>query len=272
MKFHEYAYGKTPPGSDELHVGLQKMEQNWLNARRPYYKAFPCVVDALSRVSLDIRQCDLQLGSRMFAIRFADGNEPKVGKGKLFSILTAATADSFLFMSQLMDEDGLICCQCRTHKLDKQVTLEEEIQWFTHNPSGKITHDAVETFHLFSIETMRVATRISLTCHLLADDPSIITPDVLSSDRERYNGETDEAWKQRAVDRARRRGVVGWNIGADYEVCPHYRRPHFGLRHTGKGKTIPRIVPIKGAVVHRNKLTEVPTGWMTPDGREIEPK
>jgi hypothetical protein len=115
-----------------------------------------------------------------------------------------------------------------------------------------------------------LALRIALTVILLADDPSIITPDVLSADRDRYESETDEAWKQRAVDRAKRRGIVGWNIGADYEVCPHYRRPHFGIRHTGKGRTIPRIVPIKGAVVHRSRLTEVPTGYMLPDGTEVE--
>jgi hypothetical protein len=115
-----------------------------------------------------------------------------------------------------------------------------------------------------------IAVRHVVTICLLADDHSIITPDVLSSDRDRYESETDEAWKQRAVDRARRRGVVGWSIGADYEVCPHYRRPHFGLRHTGKGRSVPRIVPIKGAVVHRSRLTEVPTGYMLPDGTEVE--
>jgi hypothetical protein len=135
--------------------------------------------------------------------------------------------------------------------------------WQDEGPKEAAIHQAF-------VDAVRQISRICVTCHLLADDPSIITPDVLSKDRDRYESETDEAWKQRAVDRARRRGIVGWNIGADYEVCPHYRRPHFGLRHTGKGKTVPRIVPIKGAVVHRSRLTEVPTGYMLPDGTEIE--
>ena len=72
------------------------------------------------------------------------------------------------------------------------------------------------------------------------------------------------------IEKARKRGIVGWSIGKQYETCPHYRRPHFGIRHTGKGGAIPRIVPIKGAVVHNKKLTTVPTGYITPTGVEVE--
>ena len=147
---------------------------------------------------------------------------------------------------------------------EKDKTIEEHIaKAETLDGSASITHREC-------IEAISLACRASVCVLLMKNDPDIITPDVLAKDRDRYDRETDEAWKQRAVERAKRRGVVGWNIGADYEVCPHYRRPHFGLRHTGKGRTVPRIVPIKGAVVHRSRLTEVPTGYQLPDGTEVE--
>lgn len=267
MKFHEYRYGLV---SKSAPAYCRESEEEWVLQKRPYYKAFPCILNSLAKISLDIKQSDLALTERCFAIRFAETREPTVCNGRLLSIFTSVVKGYFIWICQLVDEDELVCAQLRTHDLSKKVTIQDEIDYFTTNPPGSITHDRVNDFHLFTMQTMALATRIALTCHLLADDPSIITPDVLSADRDRYNSETDEAWKQRAVDRARRRGIVGWNIGADYEVCPHYRRPHFGIRHTGKGKTVPRIVPIKGAVVHRSRLTEVPTGYMLPDGTEVE--
>jgi hypothetical protein len=73
------------------------------------------------------------------------------------------------------------------------------------------------------------------------------------------------------VEKAAKRGVVGWSIGEQYEAIPHFRRPHLGLRWTEKGRKTPRIVPIKGSIVHRSKATDVPTGYLTEDGIEIEP-
>jgi hypothetical protein len=37
------------------------------------------------------------------------------------------------------------------------------------------------------------------------------------------------------VDKAHRRGKVGWNVGRHIEVAPHYRRPHMALVWTGTG-------------------------------------
>ena len=122
----------------------------------------------------------------------------------------------------------------------------------------------------FKKEVQTLAIRIALTVCMLADDPEIITPDVLSDQQSRYDGEKDEAWKRRAEEKAKKRGVFGWSIGKSIEVTPHIRRPHFALRHTGPGGKIPKIVAVKGCVVKMNKLTKVPTGHVLPDGTEIE--
>jgi len=52
----------------------------------------------------------------------------------------------------------------------------------------------------------------------------------------------------------------GFDIGAGIEVMPHVRRPHFGIRWCETGKQTPRIVPIRGSIIHKDKIEEVPTG------------
>jgi len=76
---------------------------------------------------------------------------------------------------------------------------------------------------------------------------------------ERSQGRQAEAEKY--VDKAHRRGKVGWNVGQSIEVIPHYRRPHMALVWTGHGRVIPKIVPRKGSIVHREVVEKVPMGW-----------
>jgi hypothetical protein len=93
---------------------------------------------------------------------------------------------------------------------------------------------------------------------LLADDPEVITPDVLADDRQKYEASGGDS---KYVDRAHRRGKLGWHVGEKIEVMPHYRRPHPALVWTGRGRSQPRIVLRKGSVVHREVLARVPTGF-----------
>ena len=80
------------------------------------------------------------------------------------------------------------------------------------------------------------------------------------TDRDAYERTRD----QKYVSKAERRGVLGWDIGKRVEVMPHYRRPYFGLRWTGEGRTVAKIVPIKGAIIHREAIVQGPTGEEGP--------
>jgi hypothetical protein len=91
----------------------------------------------------------------------------------------------------------------------------------------------------------------------MADDPELVLADVLSKDRLDFERTGD----QKYVDRARRRGKVGWLVGAHVEVDLHYRRPHFGIRWTGAGRSVPRVVPRRGSVVHSEVVEKVPSGF-----------
>jgi hypothetical protein len=99
--------------------------------------------------------------------------------------------------------------------------------------------------------------RLCCTLCLLEDDPSVIEPDVLSKDRARFEQTGDEKY----VAKAHRRGKVGWNVGRRIEVAPHYRRPHLMLAWTGKGRSVPKIVPRRGSIVHRQVVEKVPSGF-----------
>ncbi len=85
----------------------------------------------------------------------------------------------------------------------------------------------------------------------------MIEPDVLSEDRDKF----EQSGGQKYVDKAHRRGKIGWNAGRHIEVAPHYRRRHMALVWTGHGRTVPKIVPRRGSVVHRDLAETVPSGF-----------
>jgi hypothetical protein len=79
----------------------------------------------------------------------------------------------------------------------------------------------------------------------------------LAGDRAKF----EQTGDRRYVDKARRRGKVGWDVGRRLEVIPHYRRPHMALAWTGRGRAVPRVVPRKGSVVHREVVEKAPSGF-----------
>ena len=44
-------------------------------------------------------------------------------------------------------------------------------------------------------------------------------------------------------------------------MIPHYRRPHMALVWTGHGRAMPKIVPRRGSVVHREAVEKLPSGF-----------
>lgn len=238
------------------------VEPNWYVAGRPYYKVWPSILPAFLRLNLDVPASAIEPRSKAILVRFAEGSEPSLPLGgKLLCILAVAFQKEWLtklfVIYRFDDGDGLANTSDGSFAIDYS---DETLEVLIENEYAKFN----------DVDNGKFVMRIIGTLFLLENDPSIIQPDVLAADRDRFDNSTDPELRQRLIDKARKRGVVGWRIGESYETIPHYRRPHFGLRYTGTGGTIPRIVPIKGAVVHRQKLTQVPTGYIRPDGTEAE--
>jgi hypothetical protein len=233
-------------------------EYKWNKASKPYYKVYPCVVDALCRLKLDIKYEAPEVPEGALCIRFAEENEPSTKKGSKISSILVHKSELFktftsLFMRINLTDSSIV--EARIDPDSEWWTMEEQINRPGLDEEGREVH--------------ALASRIVLTVLMLADDPEIITPDVLIADQRKYDRASDE-WKRKAERRARKEKKVGWNIGKNIQSIPHFRRPHFALRYTGPNGSIPKIVPVKSCMVKRNKLTSVPTGYVLPNGTEIE--
>jgi len=101
------------------------------------------------------------------------------------------------------------------------------------------------------LDLIKVLAAISL----LHGNPDYFEPVLLAKD----NGK--EATPQR-ITKAKKRGVHGTHVGRKFESIPHYRRPHFATRWTGKGGATPKIVPVRGSIVKQKRMVEMPTGYL----------
>ena len=247
------------------------VEHEWILAGRPYYKVWPAILPALTKLKLDIPASSISPGhAQSILVRFGKGVEPEMPFGsptwRLYSIMASMVLppreNHFRLFVVFRFDDGDGPCD----------TSDES---FTVDLNNQNLESLIETEYIgFSdINNGRFAARIIASIFLMSKDPEFIKPDVLACDREAYN-RYEEQGNQPCMDalvaKAAKQGIKGWRVGEVYETIPHLRRPHFALRHTGKGGAIPKIVPVRGSVVHRKKLTDVPTGYLTEDGEEVE--
>lgn len=253
-------------------LAQSEVETNWLLDRRPYYTVYPVAAEALRRVELSIGCDNLQLPLRSLLIRFGVGQEPICNREKLRSILVGKLPTNWAEKTKFGEgpdysvHPGLSCWMDFgeiTHEFADRLKFEIPIYKYVQFPlvPGKSVEEIISTVPHYNPEEntcIEEALRFVMGLCLLANDPEVIKPDVLDRDRIKYEEKPD----QTIVDRAHRRGKVGWLVGADWEMIPHYRRPHFALRWTGEGRKVAKIVPVKGAVVHRSKLTDVPEGYL----------
>ncbi len=263
------------------HVGHVQVavESRWMESSRPYYKVWPSVASALLKVRLDLASDLFSVPLGTICLRFPEHVPPPIPD------VTAILIDDTLKREHKKGVRGLtVIYQMSGGKRDGFMGLALV--------PGEVVQDAVDRSEAMTSKALReepgIMSELKLNCNeeqhrrgilslkaalsvcLLASDPDLILPDVLAKDRQRFDDSDDPELRQRLIDKAKRRGTVGWRIGEAYEAVPHFRRPHFALRHTGKGRAIPRIVPVKGSIVHRQKVTAVPTGFMKDDGTEVE--
>ena len=253
-------------------------ERDWWRECRPYFKLWPSIIPALLKTRLDATPDALSLRARPpILIRTAVGNEIMKDTIAITTILfyiAPVTLERILtlaiFPHMRKYPDTIFTIPLN----DSTKTVEDLIGPIDPSLYTEGTCDLIPMKREIGSEDARLGilavTKLAIAITLLANDPEFIQPDVLVADRRRFDESTDPEERQRLIDKARKRGIVGWRIGEAYETIPHYRRPHFGLRHTGKGRTVPRIVPIKGSIVHRDTMTKVPTGHFDDAGNEIE--
>jgi hypothetical protein len=229
------------------------VQWSWYGEERPYYLVWPSIVPALLRVNLDKMNGEhVRLPVAALLLQFAVGHEPALGNNefRLATILLNQREDTLDFLCTTIDGSGLIF----TITLRPRVSVEH------------LLFDEKINATDLSDDVFRDIVRMVCTICLLSEDPDLLEPDVLAKDRVAYQQTRDTKYVEKAV---RRRGTRGWHVGKGFhqkmergELSPHARCPHFSTRWTGAGRQVPTLVLIAATIVNRNKITEVPTGYL----------
>ena len=219
----------------------------WCNGGKPYYNVWPHIADGLSRVRLDVPAVAMRplirKLPRVISVRFPKGHP--IGE---FLLRCTFVEDNYAGMGLWIGKafsgftlvDGLV---------------EDSLQRAKENRGSGYVN---------TMDYAVTALRIALGIAMLHDNPDMVEAVVLRKDQAKYAATRDPKY----VEKAKRRGEYGFNVGANIEVLPHFRRPHFAIRWTGKGHEVPKLVPVKGCVVKRSKFTEVPTGYQADEEAE----
>jgi hypothetical protein len=246
------------------HVFLAGMAL-WHGDSRPYYNVYPSVAKALLRCRLDVPmgQVTFPTESGTLLVRFCEEVE------KIRTVFVAHFADdNWVELSIQVNQDGH-----KTHHFVVRGTTESLV-WDEIHSEIVPTQNCKGLLSELDREVVLRCAHIAVGVALLEHNPEIIVPDVLNEDKCKLSKTIDAETLAKLTDKAHRRHKKGWVIGEELEkreVAGHYRNWTFGLRHTGPGRTVPKIVFIKGSVVNRHKLQEVPTGYLDEEIKDGHP-
>jgi hypothetical protein len=249
-------YRDTPEGN-ALRMQV-RTENSFIRMRQPFYRLYPGVTEALTRLGIEkIDISKIRPPVNPLSLEFPVDRPLIAGSEKVVNILFMDFEDDngmFVEYRSSLDAFGVM-----TFPRDQ----EHIMGWL-----DKSVQD--EKNGVF-----RTLLQIVFgVCMIPQSDSSLITPRVLNRDQEKY----EETGDMKYVDRARRNGVNGWDVGRDIptpeemesfrqQSCepgrksPHWRMGHFAIRHTGEGRTETTIVWIGDTFVNKKLLKEVPTGY-----------
>lgn len=232
----------------------------WDLAKKPYYSIYPKIVKSLLRVPLDIKMERLEYptSTSTLLIRLARGHELN---GQVRAILVASMRHGYSKDKKVIPMT-MQCTNGEAYAALFECGLDVTLDTLINKQASLPEPNGLDT------ETVRQCMKLAVGVSLLDHDPELVMPDVLADDRDKVGLAMDPVLLAKLTDKAQRRGKVGWIIGACTEpapghtVSPHYRNPHFAIRWTGAGRVKPVLTSIKGSIIHRNKMTEIPTGYL----------
>ena len=260
-------------------------EALWKLDRRPYYDLYPSVIEAFARTKFDIPISSIKSPMPAVLIRLPYGNGLTYNDRELRTLMIWDERLQHLQNIAELRALGEHAQADKAAKTQPTNTLMLQPDYGEHHKNKyghRVSH--VQVFQLrrdsdqlltewladikdplaagmqseANTEQARRLFRIMTALCLLGDNPDLIEPLVLDKDRELFERTQDPALVEKAVGKGKR----GWAVGARLSAAAGFRRPHFGYRWTGPGKTIPKLVPIKGCIVRRQKLEEIPTGYL----------
>jgi hypothetical protein len=235
-------------------------ERKWIENRRPYYHAYPAVCSALQNTKLTFTLSELGVHLQPTAICFVVGHEPTADGMKVesvaFSLLDRMQID---VQGKHLDIDNKrLVFRMRLNVIGgKNAGSDRILQCSDETPIAE-----------WALGSHLHIAALCIGLAMLANDDRFAEPMLLNRD---YGKPLTPEQKQAAIERAKRNGKNVIEIGKHIDASPHFRRPHFGIRWTSKGRSIPKLVPIKGCLVSRSKLYPIPTGYLDDDEKDSQP-
>lgn len=238
-------------------------EQSWVQARRPFYNVWPLALPHLLTLDLGVVTCGMiKPPLQYLAVRLPEnsdvitsngervhsmlvGYQPKSGEGR------AKASALFMTIQSTLMIDG----EEKTFNQAKIMSLYPEDMTIKDCMARALDVTQAGMVNA-SLELMMKALQLYITLCFLADDPKLIEREVLAADRDKFLLTRE----QRFVDKAERRGVIGWNVGRQMTVAPHLRRAHMHGYWHGPGKSLYKIILLESTIVHRELLESVPSG------------
>lgn len=258
---------------------LLLLEELWLSGGSPYYNVHPLIVPHLCNVNLDdipLSLLEMPDDMAVLNVRFAGSNpeftfteKTKMGdvprRHQVFEE-GAAVTNMLMVKRQAKFEFFLTTDQSWGPEAEQKmgfvaglpIVEGESIAWSLGQQPNRVIENAVKLCVVLGF--------------LRNSNQKLITPDVLSKDRRRYETATPE--QQQTIEaKARRRGKVGWNVGNDIMFLPdsptpngstpqvqgrelshaHIRKGHFHAVRYGPGRTKVKLMWFRPTTVRPDK-------------------
>ena len=295
---------------DEPRLNHARSEDARVLDRRPFYRFWPGLFYALSKVDLSqIRMCNLRFtlpdNLHTIVIEFPKGiSHDTYGiKAKYVEegeSLQASSLNSILiYQSDLcVTRQGINQLQHKSadQKVYFCVLCEEDAKGLRCQRTGVVFHEnEMEMSVLDYLESREKITEnqqgyLGFVCRILVilallsnDDHEIFERIILSRDREKFDpNEAEKFW-----NRAKNNGLYGWDVGKNIptredveefkasgtlrgKVITHFRNAFFAVRWTGKGRSIAKTVLVRETIVNKDMAAKIPEGYYDDRGESAE--
>lgn len=242
-----------------------ELEKGWLEGKRAYYNIWPAIIPMAMKVKLDIPCSDIHI-DRTILLRLPEKDhdikeDGVVVRTILFGQQQVSTEKGsttkipgLAVMFDIGEKtDGINIYTFKVFPLRPDLSVYDAMYVMPF-------HESFEYGQKISDKLINKVIQLCCCVCLIGDDPELVTPDILSKDAEKYERATIEQ-KKIIEERAKRRGKNGFDLGKQMEVSPHLRQSHLALFRVGKGRKNYIIKRRKGSIIHKSKITKIPTGF-----------
>ncbi|MHA2045691.1 MAG: hypothetical protein ACW99G_12915 [Candidatus Thorarchaeota archaeon] len=238
---------------------LTKFEAEYYLSKRPYYHVYSSIIPMLTKVDLELPSNHIKppQGIKHLALKFQPGNP----LGVQTMVISFQEVNEEVGLDK--PTSGIVVGVNFGNVDDKGVPIYSAMIFPLTELSVKESTNKLnmrENINDYSEEVMGQCLKLAITICLLGNDPNILQAKPLSKDVAKFNRGSTEV-KDRLIEKARRKGVIAFDLGKDLETSPHYRNGCMALYWTGKGRKTPVVQWRSGGIVNRNKIIEVPTGY-----------